>query len=437
MGHPCRPLKGLFRTFALLVLLAATSGQTAPLPAKRATSPSGDFVVYSSSAQLRSEILRRTEVVEALYRKRLGEDSGQPVPVIVQEQFAKPRPRGNPLIQTQLYEGDGGALKVQTDIYDATAMRGLAFEAEIFRALCLKTAYRTKPPRAGKSFSLPPQWIIEGMTEELRVRREGAPDGVYATLLRSERPPKIEDFLKARPELMEATSLAIYRTQALSLLHALDQLPEASRGFRSLLESIDNGDQGAKPILAAFPALKNVPNLGKVWTLSIARGSTSRREQLLTLAETERLLSAVLDVSAQPPSSQPGAQPVRGPAALPLLAKSKGGPFLMRQKAAELLNLETRCHPLLRPIVQEYRRIAALLANKPGKNVNKSLEENGKIRALLLKRNNQVSDYLNWFEATKLDTPSDAFINISPPPAAPPRNDPITRYLDTVETRGW
>jgi len=108
----------------------------------------------------------------------------------------------------------------------------------------------------------------------------------------------------------------------------------------------------------------------------------------------------------------------------------------MRQKASELLNLEIRCHPLLRPIIEEYRNIAGLLAGRPKKNMDNRIGENGKLRESVQKRGEQISDYLNWFEVTKLNSPSGEFLEISAPAAAPPRTDPITRHRDAIERRG-
>jgi hypothetical protein len=119
------------------------------------------------------------------------------------------------------------------------------------------------------------------------------------------------------------------------------------------------------------------------------------------------------------------------------MAKSEGGPYLMRQKSAELFTLEFRSHPLLKPVIEEYRKITTQLALKPRKNVDREIEENGKILDLLLQRTGQVDDYMNWFEATQLDTISENFLEISNPAAPEKRTDPITLHLDAIEERGW
>jgi hypothetical protein len=69
--------------------------------------------------------------------------------------------------------------------------------------------------------------------------------------------------------------------------------------------------------------------------------------------------------------------------------------------------------------------------------VRKQVEEAGKILDLLLQRTGKVDDYLNWFEATQLDTLSENFLEVTSPPEAPKRTDPISARLDAIETRGW
>lgn len=427
---------------ALAALALAASAdfliaQDAPL-AGRTTSTSGQFVIYSKDAARRTEISQRAEQARKDWAQKVGDPGDWKHPIIIQDLIGRAKPRGNPNAVTAVFESDGGALKVQTDIYDASTLRGQALEMEIYRALGIEWIYRTHPLKAGKAFRSLPPWLVEGLVERLRVQENGAPAGVYAALLTSNRPPKLDDFLRAKPELMEATSLTIYRTQALALLNALQQLPEGPKGLGAFITSLFENEADMKSLLAAYPSLQNDPSrLGKLWTLAIARGSTSKNLEPLSVGATSRLLKEILDISAPANPRQASEGVVTGAAALPALARSEGGPYLMRQKSTDLLNLEFRAHPLLRPVIAEYRSITTLLAQKPKRNVDKQIEENAKILDLLLQRSGQVGDYMNWFEATQLDTLSGDFLEITDPPEAPRRTDPITKYLDGIEARGW
>jgi hypothetical protein len=51
-----------------------------------------------------------------------------------------------------------------------------------------------------------------------------------------------------------------------------------------------------------------------------------------------------------------------------------------------------------------------------------------------------MEDYLNWFEAARLDTPSKEFDSELDLESSSPglrRNDAVSRTLDDVDARGW
>jgi hypothetical protein len=433
-GHRNKALTGL----CLLALFAVRAEAREKTLAGKSTTASGQFVVYSNDATRRTNLAQRADEARSQLLQKVGDDETSSRPIIIQDLTGAAKPHGSASIVTGIFEGDGGAMKVQTDIYDASALRGQALEMEIYRALGLDGIYRDHPPKAGKPFRSPPPWLLEALAEEKRTKESGVPEGVYATLLKSDHPPKIEDFLKAKPELMDATSLTLYRTQAVALLKAFQQLPEGPKGLRDFLVSLAENDADIKSLLAAFPSLENSPSrLGKIWTLSIARNSSSKGVEPYSIGETERALRELLDISAPVDPKKPALGKAMGPAAFSPIAKSDGGPFLMRQKSAELMTLEFRAHPLLKPVISEYRKITTELASKPKKNVGKQIEETGKILDLLLQRTGKVDDYLNWFEATQLDTLSENFLEVTSPPEAPKRTDPISAHLDTIEIRGW
>jgi hypothetical protein len=433
VGHrkTCLPLIGI----CLLVVAAAPAAQEGLLVG-RSTSASGQFVIYSKDAIRRTMIAQRADEVRVRWLKKIGSNGDLREPIIIQELIGAPRPRDAANVQTRVFEGDGGVMKVQTDIFDASVLRGQILDAELYRALGLSWIYRNRPPKAGKAFHGPPDWMIEGLVEEQRVKENGPQGGIYATLLQSDRPPRIEEFLKTKPELLEATSLTLYRTQALALLSVLEQLPEGPNGMVALLDSLP--DRDIKALLAAYPSLQNDPTrLGKLWTLAIARSASPKSIDPYSVGETKRALQELLDISTPADPKRPDKGNITGAAALPALARTKGGSYLMRQKSAELMTLQFRAHPLLRSIVEEYYKITCLLAAKPKKNVDKQIEETGKIFDLLLQRTGQVDDYLNWFEATQLETLSENFVEVTSPAKTPKRTDPITLHLDAIEDRGW
>ena len=62
------------------------------------------------------------------------------------------------------------------------------------------------------------------------------------------------------------------------------------------------------------------------------------------------------------------------------------------------------------------------------------------LQQAVVQRAGAIEDYLNWFEASQLTTPSREFdVTLGAPGTFEPfkRNDAISRQLDDLESRGW
>jgi hypothetical protein len=156
----------------------------------------------------------------------------------------------------------------------------------------------------------------------------------------------------------------------------------------------------------------------------IARSSMLPRMASLTVEQSERELVDIL-------------KSVNGGQSFPEAAKARGGAFLMRECTVRLFNLEFRAHPLFHPLLEEYRNIATRLASKPKAPVSSKIQELENTRMLLVERSRKIADYLNWFEVTQLDEAENPHYQPSRTPAAIPRNNPYSLYLDSLEARGW
>jgi hypothetical protein len=237
---------------------------------------------------------------------------------------------------------------------------------------------------------LPPPWFIEGLAEEVRRSRNGAPDGVYSALIQSGRPPELEAFFRQKPEILDAATIILYRAQAVSLLRVLKKADGSKKGFANLFADPAFSRGGEDSILSAFPSLGSRSELSKLWTLNIARSSLPPRMASLTVGQSEGELVELL-------------KSVNGGQTLSEAAKAKGGAFLMRECVVRLFNLEFRAHPFFQPILEQYRNIASLLASKPKAAVSVKIQELENTRVLLVERSEKIADYLNWFEVTQLE----------------------------------
>jgi hypothetical protein len=410
----------------------------APVPIQRSVSSSRQFVVYNQDGTLRSKVARKAEDVKREWLELLQRADEWKSPIIVK--INTPSPLGAQRLRTGVYIGDGGQTKVQIDVNDLAALRGAEFESELYRALCLELMYRNTPPKAGKPYQQPPLWVLEALLEDARTRAgEGIGPGLYEKIIESGTPPKLESFLKERPEMMDATTRAIYRARSMALLRALLATPGGSKGFADWLQSLPTTNPAdAGKLLGRFPGLGGESaNLSKQWALSLADASASDRTKPLSMAETVRQLNMIMDFGAPMDPKKPNEALVSGPQAFPVIARTKGGPFIVSRKAEELFRLQMRAHPMIRPIIEEYQLIATELAQKPKRNVDKRLEKNIELQKVVVTRTTEIEDYMNWFEAAKLETPSREFDVLLEMPRAESRNDPITRHLNDLEARGW
>lgn len=407
---------------------------------QRSLSSSGQFVVYYSDATIRSELVRTSEDVKEKWQRILHLKDDWKAPIIIQ--VAGTSPRNAPRLRTRLYESDGGAYKVQIDIYDLTVMKERALPREILRALCLEYSYREHAAQAGRTVVQPPDWLIDGLAEELLANAEGIPPGLYEMLIKSGPPPPLGTFLKMDPERLDATSRTVYAAQSMGLLRALLSLPGGANELTAYLSGLPEGNASdAKRLAGAFPELgENETKLSKMWTLSLAGASATDRVMPLSMSETRRRLDLLLEISVPKDPAKPELGMVTGAEALQTMARAESGRYVMRQKSEDFLRLELRAHPIMRPIIGEYAKITSLLTAKPRKNVEKRLRMNAELQAAVAERIEAIEDYVNWFEATQPSTPSHEFdeaIAVQKVPGLPQRDDPISRQLDQFESRGW
>lgn len=438
-----RPIRSGF--LFLLLFTASLRGQEQPIriapvapPPQRTISVSQQFIIYYSDRLVRSRLARKAEDLKSNWLRSLGLLDEWKTPIILQMHSMRP-PR-TPRVQTSLFEADGGQLKVQVDIFDPTVLSSSDFDLEIYRALCLEYEYRHVPLKSGKSYTQPPNWLLEGIYQDSVAREDGLPPGLFDKLIQNGPPPKLGAFLKQRSENLDATSRAIYRAQALTLLRAFLRAPEGSKHLAEYVASlpgISNSDDDK--LLEKFPLLQGQPgNLSKLWSLALAEATSTSRIKPLGIPETLQQLDGIFQLTAPKDPKKPAAGNVTGVDCLQVLSRTDSGRYVLRQKAEDLMRLEGRAHPLLQPIVEEYRLITTQLGSRSA-NLEKRIRKNAELCQAVAKRADQIADYVNWFEATQLNTPSREFDAIMMPENSSdtPRTDAISRRLDDLEARGW
>ncbi len=429
------------RLISACLLLVTTSFGALELP-NRSISSSGQFVVYANDADLRSKVSMKAEDYKEAFRALLGIRDEWKLTIILNLGTPPPNTKNPPKSQIGLFEADGGALKIQIDVFDLSFLKHPAFDSQLISAILLEYAYRGSSVKAGRSFEKPPAWVTDAILERVQARDEGHKSSIYATLLASGQTPGLGEFFNTRPENLDSTSRAIFRAQALAMLDAILELPDAKPGLRGYLGDPRRSPSDAREIVRWFPSLAGDRDaLGRKWVLAIARASAADRVDLLDRRDTATELDRILDIKALPDPRNPKVAALTGPYALEPIARSQNGRFILVQKGEELLRLSIRSHPIYKPLVDEYLRIVRELTAKPKRRVDKQIAEAEKIRAGLRGESSERESYLDWVEATKVKTESEQFTNliedVEKIEQAPERTDAISRYLDAVAERGW
>jgi hypothetical protein len=327
----------------------------------------------------------------------------------------------------------GFGLKLQLDLTIDRDADGSLVERALLRAILLEMIYRSQPDiAAGTRYVQPPDWLLDGALA-LTPGRDRGP--LIEALLLSDKILPLEELLRpGRISGLDSPARLLYRAYSFALVQLL---VGATGGPEQLARYIDNLSRSSTDPLAdlraQFPTLDG--STEKTWRSSVARLSATQSYQLLTVAETERRLGDLLRVRI----SAPG-HPTRM-VQLDDLSQRKilsGEIAAIATLTQELLLLEARANPILRPIVQEYQQIAALLVNSKRKGLTTRLAQLQANRARITTRMIEIDDYMNWFEATQSKTKSGAFADYlkavqGQNEARPRRRDALSVYLDAME----
>jgi hypothetical protein len=326
----------------------------------------------------------------------------------------------------------GFGLKLQLDLTIAPELDPARIEKELLRAIVLEMIYRNQPNiAAGTPYVSPPDWLIEGALALTPGRDRAA---LMETLRLATKVVVLEEFLQQRPALLDSPGRVLYRAYSLALVQLLLNSPD---GRARLVRYIDNLSRASNDPLAdlkaSFAFLSDDPQ--RAWQTYIADLCSSRSYQLLSFAETEKRLDETLGLA--PSAGRDSAKPLR----LEDLTQRKASPaekLALKKLGEDLLLLAARSHPAMRPVVQEYYDISALLARGKRKRLAARLARLETTRSTLTARMNQIDDYMNWFEATQQTNTSGTFTDYlrsaeeSTEPQ-PRRRDPISVYLDVLE----
>ena len=292
--------------------------------------------------------------------------------------------------------------------------------------------YRNQPHiTAGALLVEPPDWLIDGVLA-LAPRRDRGP--LIEALGNPEKPLPLEKFLRQRPGFLDSTGRTLYRAYAFALVQ---MLLDGKNGGAQVAKYIgrlhDSSNDPLADLKAQFPLLAD--DAERTWQLALNRLKSLQTFRLLTFAESELHLDELLRIKISEPRKPEKLVRLDELAQHKLSASEK---MALDQLKRDLLFFVPQSNPVLRPIGREYQEIAALLARGKRRGVSKRLSRLEVTRQQLAARMNGIDDYLNWFEATQMNSGSGNFtgylkaVDQSQVPA-PRRHDPLSVYVDALE----
>jgi len=415
-----------------IVLCSAVTWQLAyGAQPERSISPSRQFVIYGADAKVRGAVSGLAEQTKANLLELLRQRDDWKTPVVVNLQ---PQQANLPEIPSAdlRFSQTGFGIKVQLDLTISKNLDVSLVERELLRAILLEMIYRKQPHiTAGAVLVEPPDWLIDGALA-LAPGRDCGP--LIEAVANTEKPLPLEKFLRERPGLLDSMGRTLYRAYAFALVQ---MLLDGKSGGAQLARYVDHLSDSSNDPLAdlktQFPFLAE--DAERTWQLALNRLKSLQTFRLFTFAESVRRLDELLRVKISEPGKPEKVARLDELAQRKLSASEK---MALDQLKRDLLSFVPQTNPVLRPIGREYQEIAALLARGKRRGVPKRLSRLDVTRQQLGARMTEIDDYMNWFEATQMNSGSGNFtgylkaMDQSQVPA-PRRHDPLSVYLDALE----
>ncbi len=421
--------------FCCLVAFASEVAFAGP---ERSISTSRQFVVYGPDLSLRGAICDLAERTKHDLLQLIDQRDEWTTQVVINVQYPRANLPETP--RAALNFGQTGfGLKLQLDLTIASDVTHPQVRRELLRAILLEMMYRREANvLAGTTCVPPPDWLLDGVPAHQSDSGSSNVLAVLAAPVTAKKILSLADFLRQRTNLLDAPSRLLYRAYSVALVELLHRRPEGLGRLALFITDLPSASNDLMAELRShFLELFDAEGSAeKAWTSCIAQLASSQAYQLIGAAETERALDELLHLTITAAGSEKRYQLdefanfTRNASANPaLVALSR-----------ELSILSTHANPIYRSVILEYAEITTLLARGKTKRIGERLVRLKLSRKSVATRMQRIDDYMNWFEATQSRGASGAFDDYmrAAEPAvqrAETRRDPISLYLDAVETQ--
>ena len=402
------------------------------VPFERSVSSSRQFIVFGGDARLRGAVAELAEHSKRNVLALLETGDNWLVPILLNVEQPQTNLPETPLA-TLNFSQTGSGLKIQLDLLITPEVDPAVVKRELVRAILLEIAYRGSPLLpAGVSYVPPPDWIINGILS----LRDESPAALAALESLSAHPVPLRGFLAQRPELLDSQSVSLYRACARSLVNILTQHTGGRTQLHHYITDLPHASSDPLADLQAhFPWLGNrEKETEQIWNALVACLGNEQRSLLNTFSSTSQQLDELLQTKV--------AKDHAGKNALTLDEAVRVAHPLVdipgaRELAQRLMLLAVRAHPLLRPVVLDYRLMAQSLAAKKWHGLSRRAAATVQLRERVSSRMREAEDFMNWFEATQASTSSGDFEDYvraaRTTEEVTRRRDAISVYLDAME----
>jgi hypothetical protein len=416
---------------AIVVCAIATWQIVCGAQPEHSTSPSRQFVIYGGDAKLRGAVSALAEQTKSNFLGLLQQRDDWKIPVLINLQ---PQQANLPeMPPTHLrFTQTGFGIKLQLDLTIAKEIDVSLFEHELLRAISLEMMYRKQLRiTAGAVLVEPPDWLLDGALALAPTCDRGQ---FVDALVATQKPLSLSQFLGRRAGVDHSADRTLYRAYALAFVQMLLDAENGGAQLAKYLERLANSsDERSTDLEAEFSSLAG--DAERTWQRTLNRVKSFQTFRLLTFVESERRLDELLRVKIPQPKEQTKVMELDELARHKLSASEKGS---LDQLKRDLMFFVPQSNPVLRPVGREYQEVVALLARGKRWGVPKRLARLNFTRQQLAAMMIQIDDYMNWFEATQMDSDSGNFsgylkaVNQSQVPA-PRRHDPLSAYVDALE----
>ena len=432
------------RTLLPILLLACLAPAMLAKPwdelSQRSVSRSHQFIVYATDPNARAAIAMDAEDVKDKFLELLDSGDFWKNPIVIQLHPLDPADPTQPLSEVRVINTEEG-FKVDLSVVLGSDPRAARFPQQLVRALLLEYAYRNQSALVapGDAYAEPPPWLIDGLASLAADPDPDANAGLFRSLILSGTTPTLAIFMAENPSTLDGPSLHLYSACAMSLVKLLLALPNGHflmQGFIRHWPGI-NADPEVE-LLKAFPALDaDGQGLEKWWALGLASLSTSDRYQGLSLEDSSQQLDQLLKFDVV--IDKAGKTKSFTLDQYSTFQKAPGANAALSNLNIRLLGLEAQCSPLMRDVIGAYQTLVAQLCAHKSHDLKSRLDALADYRSRLSAHMDQIADYMNWYEATQRTQASgsfDEYIRTADrldKDAAPPRSDPISKYMDSIE----